>query len=65
MKFEPTTPVQELPLSTRTISVLMNIGAKTAEEVLLTGLREIRRMRGCGKKTIAEIREVFPAIQEE
>ena len=59
MKLYPDTPIKLLPLTTRAYNLLTDVGAKTVEDVQLTGLREIGRMRGCGKKTLKEIELMF------
>ena len=57
--YDPDTPLIMLPLTTRAYNVLTSAGAKTVEDVQLTGLREIWRIRGCGKKTLKEIELMF------
>ena len=61
--YDPDTPLTMLPLTTRAYNVLTAAGAKTVEDVQLTGLREIGRHRGCGKQTLKEIELMF--FQEE
>jgi DNA-directed RNA polymerase alpha subunit len=42
-------------LTVRAANVLANLGCKTFADVTVTSLRDLRRYRNCGRKTVADI----------
>ena len=51
----PSTPVDELGLSTKAVSTLQRASVYTVAELLAVNMMTLNRMRGVGKKTVAEV----------
>jgi DNA-directed RNA polymerase alpha subunit len=62
---DPSTPISELPLSTRAKNALSELGVKLVEDMEVVSMDELLTVPRCGTATVAEIVDIFPEVQQK
>ncbi len=60
--YRASTPLEEIPLSVRTSTVLNNLGLRTLGEVMLIPASQLLKQRNFGRKSLNELQDIVPRI---